>query len=296
MYDVHHVDLTIGTHKKRGALPAKARVRRGGLTRTVVLYNLHLGLTASERGLQRERLLASHPLEGLQRRSPVVFGGDLNDMWGTLGPRFLRPAGFSRAGPLTRTFPAWLPVRPLDALRSRAWLLLLASGRLRGLLLRHPAITGVRGLLMPAHQLTKGIELRWIGWSELEPRAQVGVRHCGRGCWHGANSSPVPHSLGGQTGTTVADALATHVMPHRAGLPGVFLVHLGRALDAYAKVRDVAGSRREGECNATRRIGHGDVRAWQGQEAAGATLVDHPVTGARHAWARLLLLCRTRLN
>jgi hypothetical protein len=45
-----------------------------------------------------------------------VLGGDLNDVWGTLGPRFLQPAGFARAGKLVNTFPAWLPVRPLDGL------------------------------------------------------------------------------------------------------------------------------------------------------------------------------------
>jgi len=110
------VDLTIGTRKKRGALLARARLRLGHQARSVVVCCLHLGLAGSERGRQLEQFLASKPFRGLHRRTPVVVGGDLNDLWGTLGPRFLEPAGFRRAGRLVSTFPAWLPVRPLDGL------------------------------------------------------------------------------------------------------------------------------------------------------------------------------------
>ena len=116
LYNVHHLDLTIGTRKKRGALQARSRVRHGRHSRTVVLHNLHLGLAGSERGMQLERFLSSHPFKGLHERTPIVLGGDLNDLWGTLGPRFLTPAGFTRAGQLYNTFPAWLPVRPLDGI------------------------------------------------------------------------------------------------------------------------------------------------------------------------------------
>ena len=114
--DVHHVDLTIGTRKKRGVLQARCRIRFGRHSRTVVFHNLHLGLAGSERGLQLERFLASHPFNGLHQRTPVVLGGDLNDLWGTLGPRFLEPAGFRRAGNSVNTFPAALPLRPLDGI------------------------------------------------------------------------------------------------------------------------------------------------------------------------------------
>ena len=112
--DIYQLDLTIGTRKKRGALQAKARVRLGRHARTVVLHCMHLGLAGSERGRQLERFLSSDPFRGLHHRTPIVLGGDLNDLWGTLGPRFLVPAGFNRAGRLLSTFPAWLPVRPLD--------------------------------------------------------------------------------------------------------------------------------------------------------------------------------------
>lgn len=114
--NVHHVDLTIGTRKKRGVLQARSRVRFERHSRTLVLHNLHLGLAGLEREQQLERFLSSEPFKGLHHRTPIVLGGDLNDLWGTLGTRFLGPAGFTRAGRLANTFPAWLPVRPLDGL------------------------------------------------------------------------------------------------------------------------------------------------------------------------------------
>jgi endonuclease/exonuclease/phosphatase family metal-dependent hydrolase len=113
--NVDHVDLTIGWRKKRGILQARARVRLPhGRSRSVVIHNLHLGLAGSERGQQLERFLASHPFARLHDRTPIIIGGDLNDLWGTLGPRYLLPRGFVRAGPLANTFPAALPARPLD--------------------------------------------------------------------------------------------------------------------------------------------------------------------------------------
>jgi endonuclease/exonuclease/phosphatase family metal-dependent hydrolase len=82
----------------------------------VFVVNLHLGLAGSERGRQLERFLTSHPFGGLHHRTPIVLGGDLNDLWGSLGPRFLQPAGFSRAGSMVSTFPAAWPIRPLDGI------------------------------------------------------------------------------------------------------------------------------------------------------------------------------------
>lgn len=116
LFDVHHLDLTIGTRKRRGVLQARARVRFERGSRTLVIHNMHLGLAGSERGQQLARFLSSHPFQRLHERTPVVVGGDLNDVWGTLGPRFFTPGGFRRAGPLENTFPAAFPVRPLDAL------------------------------------------------------------------------------------------------------------------------------------------------------------------------------------
>jgi endonuclease/exonuclease/phosphatase family metal-dependent hydrolase len=113
---VDDIDLTIGTRKRRGAIGAHLRVRTGAHTRSVSLFNLHLGLAGSERERQLERFLASDPVSHLHRSTPVIVGGDLNDLWGSLGPRFLAPAGFVRAGRATNTFPAAVPMRPLDGI------------------------------------------------------------------------------------------------------------------------------------------------------------------------------------
>lgn len=123
------VDLTIGTRKRRGVVHARARVRVGERSRTVVLCNMHLGLVGSERGRQLERFLASEPFRRLHDRTPVVVGGDLNDVWGSLGPRFLAPRGFRRAGGLEPTFPAAFPLRPLDGLFVRGDMHVLRAAR-----------------------------------------------------------------------------------------------------------------------------------------------------------------------
>jgi endonuclease/exonuclease/phosphatase family metal-dependent hydrolase len=114
--DVHHIDLTIRWRKKRGVICARTHVHYDGHQRSVVIFNLHLGLAGSERGEQLEKFLECHPFKGLHHHTPIVLGGDLNDVWGSLGPRFLAPAGFQRAGNLYNTFPAMLPLRPLDGI------------------------------------------------------------------------------------------------------------------------------------------------------------------------------------
>jgi endonuclease/exonuclease/phosphatase family metal-dependent hydrolase len=114
--EVEHVDLTIGTRKKRGVVSARARVKLDEESRSILLYNMHLGLAGSERGEQLLRFLNSHPFAGVHHATPLVVGGDLNDLWGTLGYRFLEPQGLRRVGALANTFPAALPLRPLDAL------------------------------------------------------------------------------------------------------------------------------------------------------------------------------------
>jgi endonuclease/exonuclease/phosphatase family metal-dependent hydrolase len=113
---IHHVNLTIGKRKQRGALQARARVRVGAHSRSIALINMHLGLATSERAAQLERFLQSSPFSGLHGRTPIVVGGDLNDVWGSLGPRYLAPQGLARVGRLSNTFPAMMPLRPLDGL------------------------------------------------------------------------------------------------------------------------------------------------------------------------------------
>lgn len=111
-----HLDLTINWRKRRGLLLAQTRIPCGSRERTVAVANLHLGLAGSERKQQLRRVLAHPSLDRRRAEGPMILGGDLNDLWGTLGPALLVPRGYSRAGKMHRTFPAALPLRPLDGI------------------------------------------------------------------------------------------------------------------------------------------------------------------------------------
>ena len=119
-HQTRNIDLTMPLRKRRSVLHASLRVPgdKGG-ERTLHMYNLHLGLSGRERGRQLVRFLGSHPFSRLHHRTPVVVGGDFNDVWGTLGERYLAPAGFSGPGRPARTFPSWAPMRALDAIYVR---------------------------------------------------------------------------------------------------------------------------------------------------------------------------------
>ncbi len=114
--DVTHCELTIPLKKRRRALLCHARAAIGGRHRRLLLVNTHLGLSGFERNAQLRKLLGSGVIQRTHRTTPIVLGGDFNDVWATLGRRFLEPAGFRPAGRQVRTFPAFYPMRPLDRL------------------------------------------------------------------------------------------------------------------------------------------------------------------------------------
>lgn len=121
LYDANNIDLTVGPKKARSVLHARCRVRSktGKRSRTIHLFNLHLGLSGIERKIQLRRFLASDPFARLEQRTPILVGGDFNDVWGTLGVKLLEPAGFRGQRRPLRTFPAYAPVRALDAIYVR---------------------------------------------------------------------------------------------------------------------------------------------------------------------------------
>lgn len=129
--DVVNVDLTFPPKKRRSALFARCRLHGPGTAREQVrslwVCSLHLGLVGIERRLQVRQLLTTPPLARLHRRTPVVLGGDFNDLWGTLGSRVLLPAGFRGLPGDPLTFPAYAPLRPLDALYLRGDVRLLSA-------------------------------------------------------------------------------------------------------------------------------------------------------------------------
>lgn len=129
--DSQKIDLTIAFKKPRSALHVRLRVRLpSGHSRTLHVYNLHLGLSGFERKLQLRRFFASHPFNELDARAPIVVGGDLNDLWGTLGAKLFGPAGF-RSGAPVATFPACAPLRALDGFYARGDVQLLRLNRSR---------------------------------------------------------------------------------------------------------------------------------------------------------------------
>jgi endonuclease/exonuclease/phosphatase family metal-dependent hydrolase len=121
--DTQNVDVTLPPKKARSVLHARFRVRLEGMpgrhTRTVHVYNMHLGLAGFERKIQLRKFMDSHPFVGLDHRTPIIVAGDLNDVWGTLGKKLLWPAGFRGMENRISTFPAYAPVRALDGIYVR---------------------------------------------------------------------------------------------------------------------------------------------------------------------------------
>jgi endonuclease/exonuclease/phosphatase family metal-dependent hydrolase len=110
-----NIDLTQRFKKRRSVLHGVIRVRHDEIDRTVHVYNMHLGLARYERKRQLAMFLDSHPFTHLHHETPVVVGGDLNDVYGGLD-ELLIPAGFRGTDRRPRTFPAWGPVRALDGI------------------------------------------------------------------------------------------------------------------------------------------------------------------------------------
>jgi endonuclease/exonuclease/phosphatase family metal-dependent hydrolase len=130
-----NIDVTIPPKKRRSILHARYRVRLKGPrrehSRTVHVYNMHLGLSGLERKMQLRRFLESHPFVGLHHRTPVIVAGDFNDVWGTLGKKLLVPAGFRTLHLPLRTFPAYAPIRALDSIYVRGDVRILGVHRSR---------------------------------------------------------------------------------------------------------------------------------------------------------------------
>ncbi len=139
LHDQENLNLTIPPKKRRSALHARLRlvVKDGheddGRTRTLHLFNMHLGLSGIERRMQLRRFIASARFRRVARDTPALVAGDLNDIWGTLGRKVLGPAGFRGSRQTPKTFPAYAPVRPLDGVyvRGNVQLEYLMASRLK---------------------------------------------------------------------------------------------------------------------------------------------------------------------
>jgi endonuclease/exonuclease/phosphatase family metal-dependent hydrolase len=148
-----NIDLTIRFKKRRSVLHGVIRVRHDDVDRTIHVFNMHLGLARFERRIQLRKFLESHPFSNLHHDTPLVVGGDLNDVYGRLG-ELLRPSGFRGIDKRPLTFPAWGPVRPLDAIFVRGHVDFLKLSRCESELARRasdhrPLVADVR--LHPHH-------------------------------------------------------------------------------------------------------------------------------------------------
>lgn len=119
LLDVQHLELTVPPKKRRRGLAVHCRIRCEDQSRTLLLFNVHLGLAGFERRIQLRRILESELLQRTHRSTAVIVAGDFNDVWGQLGQTLLEPADFKPAGIRIRTFPAVLPLRPLDRIYYR---------------------------------------------------------------------------------------------------------------------------------------------------------------------------------
>ena len=136
LVEVQDLDLKVPLKKCRRALIAKTCVSAGGQSRSLVLCNTHLGLAGFERTAQIKKLLACGTIAGLKLDTPAIIGGDFNDVWVSLGRKLFLPQGFSCAVGDQKTFPAFMPVRSLDAIYFRGDMKLLSSHACRAKLTR----------------------------------------------------------------------------------------------------------------------------------------------------------------
>lgn len=108
-------DVSVRGHENRGLLHCELEVP--GLHRHLHAICVHLGLRESHRRRQLD-LLAGLLRNHIPADAPLVVAGDFND-WRGAGHRRLRECGLVEAfesarGRLARSFPALLPLLPLD--------------------------------------------------------------------------------------------------------------------------------------------------------------------------------------
>ncbi len=130
----HNLSLNLPLHKRRSAL--HVRVTLPELPHGLWVFNCHLGLAEAERRRQLQRVLRCID-EHHGSEETVAIMGDLNDVWGRIGPALLSPAGFVTVARPAKTFPAIRPLRPLDRLFVRGRVTIVRCERFDSTLARH---------------------------------------------------------------------------------------------------------------------------------------------------------------
>jgi endonuclease/exonuclease/phosphatase family metal-dependent hydrolase len=129
--EARNIELRHPLGKPRSVLHARFRLRRPGHGSpcTLHVFNAHLGLTQWLRAHQLRQFLSSRSFTHLDPRTPAVLAGDFNDFWGSVGRKFLQPAGFRPMPRKLRTFPSWAPIQSLDHIYVRGQIDLLEVRR-----------------------------------------------------------------------------------------------------------------------------------------------------------------------
>lgn len=130
-----NIDLTIDSRKRRGCQHTTIQIERpGGHTRRLDVFNLHLGLSGSERTRQLGLLVRSHEFAALDPSHTCLVGGDFNDWMGSLPPIFTEILGFDSATDRddanqrpVRTYPSFSPTGGLDKIFFRGRLRLTTT-------------------------------------------------------------------------------------------------------------------------------------------------------------------------
>lgn len=112
--NAENINLTVPPKKRRNGLAAHVQISHGNLTRKVIIVNVHLGLAAYERAIQVCRLTESDYINKARADTPVLLGGDFNDVWENLCRKVLNAEGFISMPKKAKTFPAVYPARCLD--------------------------------------------------------------------------------------------------------------------------------------------------------------------------------------
>ena len=123
-----NIDLTIGTHKRRGCQHTTLQISNAS-NQLLEVFNMHLGLSARERARQIGMLAQSVEFATLEHHLPCIVGGDFNDWRSLLPPVFIDILGFTSATSLKTkdkedipTYPSFSPAGSLDKIFFRGTL------------------------------------------------------------------------------------------------------------------------------------------------------------------------------
>ncbi len=125
--DVAHCDVSDHRFEQRGLLHVQVALPEGGPLHCIVV---HFGLFAASRQRQTERLL-DYIACAVPPQAALIVAGDFNDWHGRIGPQLLRQQlvdvsepplkanGKTAWSKRVRTYPARLPLMPLDRIYAR---------------------------------------------------------------------------------------------------------------------------------------------------------------------------------